>query len=349
MKKAVVLSAVALLSGVCAVADESVLIDFAKLNADIMADKSGGMTHNRRTVLDYASLADTSYTDEQKALMRSSLAVAQWEVVLNSSARNPVAHAASRVIEAPVSEGAKSFAGERVLGVRVLFPTWDSNANAMIKPAFVIPAYEVMAQVDDQGNVQAPTEEEKASGKGRFEDGYGVVKNVGVLKSIAVNTYGMNYPHGLYVMMRDQDGEVHRYFMGYLLFDSWKELVWNNPSYISDVRSREVRLYPVYPASTPHVVFEGFMVTRDAAHAGGDYVGYFKDVKIIYDKAVLSTVRDFADEDLWGIQARREAERKRVEVARFGQQQVLRYIEQEKLATEVGFTPSGGEIGRAHV
>lgn len=51
-----------------------------------------------------------------------------------------------------------------------------------------------MAQVDDQGNLQEPTAEDKASGKSRFEEGYGVVRNTGVIKSIAVNTYGMNFP-----------------------------------------------------------------------------------------------------------------------------------------------------------
>ena len=86
----------------------------------------------------------------------------------------------------------------------------------------------------------------------------------------------------------------------------------------------------------------GFLITRDAAHDGGDYIGYFKDVKIIYDKAVLNTVRDFDDEDLWGINTQKENERKQMEVNRFGGIQVLRFLEQEKMATEQGFTPSAG-------
>ena len=84
------------------------------------------------------------------------------------------------------------------------------------------------------------------------------------------------------------------------------------------------------------------MVTRDAAHDGGGFVGYFKDVKLIYDKAVLNTVRDFADENIWGIQTKLNDERKQREVARFGNTQVLRFLEQEKMATEAGFTPSEG-------
>ncbi len=343
MKKTFMLVAMAflMLSAVVS-AEEAVVIDFNLLNADIVADKAGNMTQNRRTVMDFGVVAGASYTDEQKALMRTSLAIGEWEVVLNSSSRNATTISLSKTSEAKVSDEARNFAGQRLMGVRINFPEWLNNASAEIVPAFSIPAYEEMAQVDDNGNVQEPTAEDKASGKSRYEDGYGVVKNVGVIKSIAVNTYGMNFPHGLYVLVRDENNELKRYFMGYLLFDGWKELIWNNPAYISQVKSREVRLYPAYPTALPYVAFAGFSVTRDGSHAGGDFVGYFKDVKLIYDKAVLQTVRDFADEDVWGIQTLRNTERKQIEVRRFGQVQVFRYLEREKMATETEFTPSSG-------
>lgn len=348
MKRTFILLAMAfLLMGAVAVAEEAIIVDFQLLNADIIANDAGDMTQNRRTIMDYGLAAGATYTDEQKALMRTSLAITEWEVVLNSSARNPVSVALSTLKEAEVSGEAKNFAGQKLMGVRVLFPTWANNANAHIKPGFAIPAYEKMTQVDDEGNLQEPTEEDEASGKTRFEDGYGLVRNTGVIKSVAVNTYGMNYPHGLYVLLRDQNNEVKRYFMGYLLFDGWREMIWNNPAYISQIKAREVRLYPVYPLALPYVTFEGFLVTRDAAHDGGDFVGYFKDVKIIYDKAVLSTVRDFADENIWGIQTERETRRKKIEVEKFGQTQVLRFLEHEKMATEEGFTPSEGSEAAA--
>ena len=343
MKKTFILVAMAfLLMGAVAVAEEAIIVDFALLNADIIADPNGKMTQNRRTVLDYGKVAGASYTDQQKALMRTSLALEQWDVELNSSAQNPLSIATSTIKEAEVRAEGEKFASQRLMGVRILFPEWTNNANAKIKPGFLIPAYEKMAQVDDQGNLQEPTAEDKSSGKSRFEDGYGIVRNTGVIKSIAVNTYGMNFPHGLYVLLRDQNNVVKRYFMGYLLFDGWREMIWSNPSYIANVKSRELRLYPVYPTALPHVAFEGFLITRDAAHDGGDAVAYFKDVKIIYDKAVLTTVRDFADEDIWGIQTEREMKRKKIEVEKFGHTQVLRFLEQEKMATEEGFTPSEG-------
>ncbi len=343
MKRTSILVAAALLfASAFAIAEEAVLVDFALLNADIIAGKDGEMTQNRKTIMDYSTVAGSSYTDEQKALMRTSLAIGQWEVVLNSSSRSAANVAVSHAVEAKVSDEAKNFAGQTLMGVRIEFPLWHHNAHASIKPTFEIPIYAPMAEVNEEGVLEEPTEEDIASGKTRFEDGYGVIHNVGVIKSIAVNTYGMNFPHGLYVLIRNAKNEVKRYFMGYLLFDGWKELVWNNPSYLTDVRARETRVYPVYPVSLPSAAFAGFLVTRDAANAGGPFIGYFKDVKIIYDKAVLSTVRDFADENIWGIQTKRNEEHQKIELSRFGHTQVNRFLEKEKMATELGFTVSEG-------
>ncbi|HKL86446.1 MAG TPA: flagellar filament outer layer protein FlaA [Treponemataceae bacterium] len=348
MKRRFIIVAIALLfAGGFAMAEEAVLIDFSLLNADIVEDANGNMSMNRRTVMDFSTVAGATFTEEQKALMRTSLALNSWEVVLNSSARNTTSVSVSNARAATVSQNAKNFAGQTMLGVRVNFPTWNANANALVRPSFDIPSYEPMAQVADDGTLQEATEEDKAAGLTRFEDGYGVVKNIGVLKSIAVNTYGMNFPHGLYVILRDQNNVERRYFMGYLNFDGWKELVWQNPEYVSEVRTREIRLYPVYPTALPHQTFNGFLVTRDAAHMGGDFVGYFKDVKVIFDKAVLNTVRDFADEDLWGVQTKQENDRKTLEVSRFGGVQVLRFLEQEKMATEQKFSPSEGSAAAA--
>ena len=62
--------------------------------------------------------------------------------------------------------------------------------------------------------------------------------------------------------------------------------------------------------------------------------------KIIYDKAVLVTDRDIADEDLWGIITDKEADRQNAEMSKFGQKQVVRFMEREKAAKETEFTSS---------
>lgn len=342
MKKNFILVVMAfLLVGMFLVAEEAVIVDFTLYDADIIADENGNPTQNRRSVMDFGVAAGATFTDEQKALMRTSLSLSNWEVLLNSSARNVTSIATSTVVAAPVREEAKvPFAGQNVMGVRVLFPTAMVNAQAIIKPPFDIPAYEPMATVDDNGDVQPQTDEEKASGKTRFEEGYGVVKNVGTIKSLAVTTMGMNFPHGVYVLLKDTDNVERRYFMGYLGFDGWRELRWNNPHYVTEVRQREIRVVPIYPRGLPFVKFTGFEITRDAMHDGGDFIGYFKDVKVIYDKAVLTTERDIADEDLWGIINKKEKDKQNFEMSRFGEKQVLRFMEKDKMAQEEAFTSS---------
>ncbi|HOE09008.1 MAG TPA: flagellar filament outer layer protein FlaA [Treponemataceae bacterium] len=345
MKRTFILVVMAfLLIGSFMVAEEATIIDFTILDADIIADENGNPTQNRRSVMNYGVAAGATFTDEQKALMKTSLSLPSWEVVLNSSAKTVVSLATSTVVAAPVRENAKvPFAGKNVMGVRILFPSSMVNSNAYIKPAFEIPAYEPMATADDNGEIQPQTDEEKASGKTRFEEGYGIVKNVGTVKALSVTTMGMNFPHALYVVLKDTDSVERRYFMGYLGFDGWRELKWNNPEYVSEIRQREIRVVPIYPRGLPFIKFIGFQVTRDAMHNGGDFIGYFKDVKVIFDKAVLSTERDIADEDLWGIIGAKETAKQNYEMAKFGDKQVLRFLEKDKMAQEEAFTSSLSE------
>jgi hypothetical protein len=234
MKKSLVLTvAVMLIAGTFAFAKESVLIDFTQLDADIVADENGNPKENSRTVMDYSVAAGATFTDDQKSLMKTSLSLPNWEIKLNSSAQNVNAIALSQVVAAPVKESSEfsGVAGKNVMGVRVVFPVWSNNANAKIVPPFEIQAYEPLADADENGTRQAPTDEQK--GKYLFEDGYGLVRNVGTLKSISVTTMGMNFPHQLYVLLKDNDNIERRYLMGDLFFDGWKTLTWQNPDYIS--------------------------------------------------------------------------------------------------------------------
>ncbi len=351
MKKSFVLTVAGMmLFGASVFAKESTLIDFTMLDADITIkaqDSDVEIPENSRTIMDYAVAAGASFSQDQKDLMKTSLYLGDWEVVLNSSAQTVGALANSQVVPAPVRDTAKvPFAGKNVMGVRVVFPSGAYNANAKIVPPFDIPAYEPLSTADENGNRQPQTDEEKASGRTLFEadsddtPAYGIVKNVGTIKSIAVTTMGMNFPHKLYVLLGDTDGVTRRYLMGTLGFDGWKTLTWNNPDYITDVRTREIRVYPIYPRGLPFVKFAGFQVARDAAHVGDDFIGYFKDVKIIYDKAELTSERDIADEDLWGIITKKETARQNLEMSRFGNKQVNRYLEKSKMATEESFSSS---------
>ena len=322
-------------------ADEAVLIDFSQLKADIIPDavNPGVFLQNRATMMDFSGPAGASYTSDQKKEMRTSLAMRNWDVVLASSSRSNLNQALSLTAEATIAKNAPQYAGKTVIGFRIRFPVADFNSWAKIQPPFEIPAFE-RSSVDDQGNVTDPPKGTAVTELSRFEGkvdqnttittALGIVKNVGVVKSVAVLVKGLNFPHGLSVVLKDSDGNEQTVFMGYLNFDGWKELRWDNPGYVQDVRNRELRIFPLYPKTTPLVKFAGFVVTRDAANEDGDFVGYVQEVRILYDKAVLVPVQDLDDESIWGIVQKKETERKNIESMRFGSQQVLRYIEQLK-------------------
>ncbi|MDR0323752.1 MAG: flagellar filament outer layer protein FlaA [Treponema sp.] len=341
MKKMLVFVVIAMFT-VSLFAEEGILIDFSLLAADIHVrvsedDSTGRLNQNRQTMMDYSQVAGGSFTTQQRAIMKTSLAIENWEITLASSSRTVENISLSYAREAPSKQYGT------VLGVRVRFPVEPHNSWAMMKPPFDIPAFEPAATIRDDGTIEVDSENNGITGRSRFEaqapgePAYGVIKNVGIIRSVAVNVYGLNFPHGLSTILIDNQGNEKTVFMGYLQFDGWGELIWNNPQYIQEVRNRDIRLYPLYPTSTPFIKFGGFLVQRDAAKAGGDFVTYFKDVRLIYDLAVLDTDRDINDEALWHIIQDRETARKVFEMERFGHNQVLRYLEAQKQATELPF------------
>ena len=353
MKRIVILITIALVTAGMLFAEEAILIDFSLLTADIrvpitMTDQDTRPNQNRHTMMDYGAVAGGSFRELDRSLMRTSLAIQNWEVVFNSSSRTIMN------IERSYTREAASRQWGTVMGVRIHFPLDPAYSKAVVRPPFIIPAFEPQADILDDGTIVYEAGANGISRTSRFEApnpgdaAYGIVKNVGTIRSIAVNVYGLNFPHGLQVILIDDFGNENVYFMGYLNFDGWRELTWTNPQYITEVRNRDLRLMPLYPFHQPFVRFGGFRLDRDADHIGGDFVTYFKDVKLIYDKAVLETERDIEDEDVWGIINDRETARSLREMERFGHTQILRFLDSQRqaqepfnpLLREFGFTPT---------
>jgi len=332
MKKMLILVAVVSLVAGALFAEEAVLIDFGKLGADTHVgnnpnypgdDKTNDQ--NQRTMMKFSNVRFTgSFTPAQKAAMETSLAIQNWEVVLSASSRN-----IANMVNSYTKESTSKQWGT-VLGVRVHFPIEAFNSSALIKPPFEIPAYEPLGEEGDTNDV--------SDTKTKFEDGYGLIKNVGTIKSVAVNVYGLNFPFGLWTNILDDYGNLKSLYMGHLNFDGWGELRWDNPAYITEVRNRDLRLVPLYPDTMPFIKFAGFEIKRNASQVGGDFITYFKDVKVIYDKAVLDTDRDIDDEATWNIIRDRETARKLWQMERFGELQVIRFIDTQKQATQSTFT-----------
>jgi hypothetical protein len=297
-------------SGMMISAEESVLIDFATLTVDTETGE------NEATIIDFSDKAGTSFTDEEKSQMRTSLAIKNWDVQLSSSSRTVMNQRYSMTREAPVKETARRYAGETIMGVRVHFPVESYNSYAVIKPPFEIPAYYTPEEPDKFNN-------------------FGVVKNVGVIKSISMNVLGKNFPHRIGVIVKDQNNMEETIIINDLEFDGWKTLTWNNPNYIDEVRNREIQKFPLYPKTAPNYKLIGILVFRDAMHEGGDFVTYIKDISMVYDLAVLTLESDVDDEEIWGILEQREEARRTAEFERLGNVQVLRYLEQQKMHEDV--------------
>ena len=294
-------------------AEEAVLIDFAILTADTDDGQ------NEATVIDFSDKAGSSFTDEEKLAMKTSLAIENWGVVLASSSRTVENQRYSYTKEAPVKETSRKYAGETIMGVRVHFPDEPYNSWAMVKPPFEIPAYEKKDDADLYGD--------------KFT-GYGVVKNVGVVKSVSVNILGSNFPNGLGIILKDQNNQEQIIFVDYLDFDGWRTLTWENPNYIEEVRNREIQKFPLYPRTAPMRKLIGLVFYKDSTQSGGDFITYVKDITMTYDLAVLTLESDVDHEALWGILDQRETSRRTAEFERLGNIQVLQYLEKKKMHQE---------------
>lgn len=305
-------------------ADTSVLLDFATLIPDTDGNE------NEATLVDFSSQAGTGFTPEEREAMKTSLAIENWEVELSSSSRTVTNAAKSMTKAVPVNEDAARFAGETILGVRIHFPDEPFNSYAVVTPPFEIPAYMRKTTLQGDGTLV----EDETDLRGSKFDGYGVVKNVGVIKSISVNVYGNNFPNGMALVLKDQNNEERQIFMSYLDFDGWRELIWNNPNYVEEVRDREINRYTLYPQAEPMRKLQGLVFYKNASQPGGDFIAYIKDITITYDKAVLDSSRDINEEEIWGILSEREAARRTAEFSKLGNIQVLRYLEQKKMHTD---------------
>lgn len=321
---AVVLAAF-VIAGFPLAAEEALLLDFSSLAADFPSDEP---KENGATMVDFSGVAGSGYTDEEKAVMKTSLAIQNWEIVLSSSSRTVLNQSQSIVRSAKVREGSANFPGDTVMGVRVHFPSEMYNGWALVSPPFEIPAYMDKATVGSDGEMVVDAEE---VGRGTMFDNTGVVKNVGVLKSLSMNVHGLNFPHSVSVILKDENNEEQEIHMGNMRFDGWRKMMWENPNYISEARNRELRVFPLYPRSAPMRKLAGLRIYRDAAFEGGDFVGYFKDIHLTFDKALLTLERDIDDEGVWGILQKREEARRNAELRRLGHLQVLRYLENKKM------------------
>lgn len=120
-----------------------VLIDFSKLTADWPSDKP---TENTATMIDFSAVAGSSFSEDEKKMMKTSLAVANWEVVLSSSSRSVANQTLTMAKPAKITKDVK-FVDEKdtiakdstVIGIRIHYPEDSYNSYAILQPPFDIP------------------------------------------------------------------------------------------------------------------------------------------------------------------------------------------------------------------
>ena len=254
-------------------------------------------------LLDFNILGDDSQLkDETEKTLRND----SWQVKLNTSAdfflNRKLSYTKNVTVGTTGDE--KMFIANstqnRVLGIRINFPKNDYNAYASVRPSFEIQAY---------------------GGKGgdKFLK-KGLLKNVGTLKAVRAYFKGRNFPHSVSVKLQDQEGTLTDYFLGYLQFDGWRELIWNNLNYLENVRDRSPTLFPRYSEIEPHVKFSSFIIFRHGDRMPGNFITYVSWVKVEYDKAFIETEEEIDDEAVWEIQKtlfdkKSSAEKKRLNLS----------------------------------
>ena len=319
MKRLLTLSGVLLLSVSLAFAETSTLIDFN----DLVADGDNGQ--NAATTINFGQFAGSSFTQAERDSMQTSLAIANWNVELNSSARTRNSLLLSRV--QPVQS--QFLGGNTTMGVRVHFPAFNTSATATIVPPFSIPSL---------------WELEAGSGDFGAFDNKGVIKNVGEIKSVSMTVRGLNFNHNASILLSDFDGRTREIPMGNLRFDGWRTLTWNNPSYVFEVRRRQLEVRPLYPFTVPLIKLEGIRFHRDAASPAGDFITNIANIEVTYDLAQRTDVpADIDDEITWGILHAREATRMNHEMRNFGERQILELVEGMLIAPGTP-TPADGNI-----
>jgi len=215
MKKMLILAVIVSLATGSLFANEAVLIDFGLLTADMTIGEGDTPNQNRATLVDFGNVRFAgSFTEQQRALMRTSLGVENWDVDLAPSSRTVIARSRSFVRQAD----SRRFGP--VLGVRVHFPTENFHSWALVRPPFEIPAFAPAVDVADDGTITPAAN----GGPSQFEGGLGVVHNVATVRAVAVNVFGMNFPHSLSVVLYDGAGNRRVLPMGNLNFDGWAEL-----------------------------------------------------------------------------------------------------------------------------
>ena len=283
-------------------------------------------------LLDFNLLGnEANLKNEQEKMLHND----KWKIELNESANyilnRKLSYTKNVLLGQPpqddkliINKGAQNY----VMGVRVNFPKSRYSSYAVLIPFIEINAY--------------TTEE--------TQEGTGFIKNVGGIKAIKAYVKGRNFPQMMSISLTDNENLTSSYQLGHLKYNGWKELIWNNPNYISDIRFRKLIRPPLYQSVEPLIKISSLAFYRQGNEATGDFVTYISWIKLEYDKAQIKAEEDIDDEAVWEIQKTMFLEKKAIEDKRLNNTTELQNLELQKMnltpqQNGAGATPPGGAGG----
>ncbi|NPV01295.1 MAG: hypothetical protein HPY53_07925 [Brevinematales bacterium] len=326
MRTKILGAAVALVAFFCGSvysATEKVLIDFTEFEKNMTQVLDKDKQVHKEEIAKHPELDFAQYGYPTVEFSIDDWKLEMWRIKLNSSA-NTVKNNLDSYCQKVES---KRFG--TVMGVRIHFPQWKFLSWALVSPP-----YDFFAYYDNGSYVNQLTAD------GENEMPMGVLVNVGQIKYIQAWVYGLNYTHQIALRLKDRDGNIQEYFLGHTQFDGWRQLTWVNPVYADDIRDRILQRIPLYPLSYPYVKFDSYVVYKPETDNGGDFIIYFKDVKLAFDRAIVRESLDIEDEKWWGILAQKTLDQKLYELKTIGEQLHLMKQEQMRMSNET--VPGGG-------
>lgn len=246
----------------------------------------------------------------------------RWTAKLNSSADFILNRKLTYCKNAPVKgtiTKENGFVGGQgdgsVLGIRINYPSSDYNAYAIIAPKFEVESY--------------------GGQDGKKFLNKGLLKNIGTIKTISSYIKGKNFPHSIYVKLKNENDEVKSYHLGYLNYDGWAIKSWENLDYLAQVRDRQLVRVPLYPRVEPLVKIDSFVIFRDGATLADNFVTYIGWVSVTYDKAIIKDDNDdIDDEAIWQIETDDSNLKAKLEKERLDRTRELEDLELKKMNKE---------------
>ena len=250
-----------------------------------------------------------------------------WKVRLNSSADFSLNRVLSYTKNVRVENTAepglfRSGASGNVLGIRVNYPHMPVNAFAEVTPPEKVNYFET-----DKYNEK------------------GLLTNVGIIRSIKAFVKGKNYPHSMYLNLRNERGEKNSYFLGYLNFSGWKEKTYENPNYLNDTKFidlEKITPSPGYPNAEPYVALESISFFKHGGNITGDFITYIGWIQMEYDQGVVKIEDDIDDENVWQIQTDEYNRQSEIERRRLERSREILEIEKIKKNLRTGSATSSG-------